>query len=146
METDKENLTLKEVVGYLPFGLKGHDKSKGVSSDKLLGIYGTDGHSLTLCFRVNNHNTVDYDCRLDNFIPHLRPLSDLTKSITHNGETFVPIEKLSEKCRMQHELFGLQNTIDLKALDYLKLLQWHFDIHGLIERNLAVNLNDLPNE
>ena len=82
----------------------------------------------------------------DDFKLIVRELSDLTKEITHNGETFVPIEKLSEKCRMQHELFELQNTIDLKALDYLKLLQWHFDIHGLIERNLAVNLNDLPNE
>jgi len=30
------------------------------------------------------------------FIPIARPLSDLTKSITHNGETFVPIVELAK--------------------------------------------------
>ena len=75
--------------------------------------------------------------QIENIKPLLLPLSMLNQEIEVNGEKFFPIEKLSEKCRMHQELFGLQNTIDLRVVDYLKLLEWHFDIHGLIEKGFA---------
>ena len=38
----------------------------------------------------------DIECKIDDVTPILRPLSDLTKPITHNGETFVPMVELAK--------------------------------------------------
>jgi hypothetical protein len=82
-------LTIKELAPYIPYRLKGKSNQYD-SIDLLLGIYGTMGHSLTLCHRINNHNTCDYDCNVNEFKPILRPLSDLIKEIEVNGKKFVP--------------------------------------------------------
>jgi hypothetical protein len=74
----------------------------------------------------------------------LRPLSDLTKEIEHNGERFVPIERLSERCELQHKLFGIQNTLDLRVVDYQKLLEWHFDVFSLLDSGDALPLTAPP--
>lgn len=70
----------------------------------------------------------------------LRPLSDLTKEITHNGETFVPYEKLnlcySDVCNFLNEDLWIGQWWDYEKV--CKLLEWHFDTFGLIENNLAI--------
>ena len=76
-------------------------------------------------------------------IPILYPLTDLTKPIEHNGEVFVPIEKL--------KYTGVDLKIILKWIegdvlylkDSLKLIEWHFDIAGLIEKSEAIDVNTL---
>lgn len=129
-----DKLELEHVAPYLPYKLK--------------GIYNEDVITLSLN-GFSTSNEIGYDislflrCKIK---PILRPLSDLTKEIEIGGMKFIPIELLSEKCRMQQELFGLQNTIDLKVVDYFKLLEWHFDVFGLIEKDLAIDINTLKDE
>lgn len=107
------------------------------------------------------------DVYLSEMKPILRPLSDLTKEIDVNGEKFVPIVELSGYKDIKGELFKgyehkrfyvklrpesinewLCHTIpsDTNSMDYFtiqKLYEWHFDIHGLIEYGLAIDINTL---
>jgi hypothetical protein len=63
----------------------------------------------------------------------LRPLSDLTKEIDHNGEKFVPKDVFME------------SDVDLTSYDgVVTLCSWHFDVFGLIEKGLAIDINTLP--
>ena len=79
-----DKLELKHLATYLPYGLK------------IKLPYGI----LTL----GNHPNVHKDDQLINYgsviidqlKPILRPLSDLTKEIEHNGERFVPLMRLFE--------------------------------------------------
>ena len=84
--------------------------------------------------------------------PILRPLSDLTKEIEHNGEKFVPIRKLLEANsfnleKMETEYINsfAKSMVEIQMAydDAQLLLRWHFDIFGLIEKDLAVNINTL---
>lgn len=71
-------MKLEHLAPYLPYGLKSYT------------LY--DGHVLVRDITVNNVMAfVDGDI---NSKPILRPLSDLTKEIEHNGEKFVPMKKL----------------------------------------------------
>lgn len=87
----------------------------------------------------------------------LHPLSDLTKYCEDLG--FMPIEKLQSifTKRLRFDLDGFYYHIkesyvrkggdepfpfnQLEAYSYL--LEWHFDIHGLIETGLAIDINTL---
>lgn len=70
--------------------------------------------------------------------PILRPMSDLTKEITHRGEKFVPILALDKL-----NCFPISDTD--KALRYYdKLNEWMFDYRGLISAGLAIDVNTLP--
>jgi hypothetical protein len=82
-----------------------------------------------------------------NFIyqPILRPMSDITKPIEHEGERFVPIEEI----HLYHN-FSIVHTSDLHKdptryphTMVIKLIEWHFDIFGLIEKEQAVNYNEV---
>lgn len=79
--------------------------------------------------------------------PYIHPLSSLTKPIEHNGEKFVPIEKIAYS-------FGYEIRISRNKLlqpimceqfnVVLQLVEWHFDIAGLIEKGEAIDVNTLP--
>lgn len=99
--------------------------------------------------------------------PLLRPLSDLTKEITHNGEKFVPaIEiskifllypldtlKIQDNERDNYILIGTRisdQTYQLKRRpermefwQVQKLISWHFDVFGLIEKREAIDMNTI---
>lgn len=81
---------------------------------------------------------------VDNYKPILRPLSYLTKEITIDGETFIPIEVLEKLSSQETQLLHLELrkttgkiTIPITLLQML--LKWHFDIFGLIAQNKAVD-------
>ena len=109
------------------------------------------------CVRQNN---VDYALEFhDNLIvsyPILYPLSDLTKEIDHNGEKFVPIERLKDVFMLEWcDLFD--DSIDailefakyknFKKIEYLpfcivqKLVEWKFNL--MDESEEFINVNDL---
>lgn len=123
-------LETKHIIPYLPYNI--HALIDGVVCE----IEGIDLH----CKDTVIAERVNY--KLENVKLVLRPLSDLTKEVEVNQEKFVPFDRLSYSCRRQHDLFGLQNTLDLKAIDYLKLLEWHFDIFGGIG-TWAIDINKL---
>ena len=76
-------------------------------------------------------------------IPILRPLSELTKEIEHNGEKFVPIEKLNHTEIDIKIIISWINSDLLILKNSLRLVEWHFDIAGLIDKNEAVDYTTL---
>lgn len=84
-----------------------------------------------------------------------RPLSDLTKEIKINGEKFIPIEWFRNDIKNVIFEMGLFTSLSIKGKNecfincgtYIfinnKLLEWHFDIYGLIENGLAIDINTL---
>jgi hypothetical protein len=82
------------------------------------------------------------DVFLDEVKLCLRPLSDLMTEIEHNGEKFVPKEWL------YYNYIGEQmgtNTGTWSFRLVQKLLSWHFDIFGLIEKGLAIDKKEVLN-
>lgn len=82
----------------------------------------------------------------------LRPLSDLTKEIEHNGEKFVPIDELNnigdDECDRYNDYFNEENISDVNWLlepfiIFQKLIEWHFDIADLISKGEAIDVNTL---
>jgi len=81
------------------------------------------------------------------------PLSDLIKEIEVNIGKFVPliellrlsnfdVSRMKTKEQLEFEqVFCNMDFISFK--DAQKLLEWHFDIYGLIENNLAIDINTL---
>lgn len=92
----------------------------------------------------------------------VRPLWLLTKEITHNGETLVPVEWFEigdDENECPEYTFGNitliedlcaiaehNNTHDLQFMPYgviQKLIDWHFDVFGLLGRGLAEPLEEV---
>lgn len=118
-------LELKHIAPYLPYGLK--------------FIYSNTEYTLL----SSNLSCFEYQFSK----PILRPLSDLTKEIEHNGEKFVPIEKMG---LTKFYPYPKQDIEDLQRwpilCEYCRvefLFMWHFDVFGLIEQGLAVNYNEI---
>jgi hypothetical protein len=110
METRK--LELKDIAGYLPYELKMTKKLKGVDRGKLM-IHLESGST---CY---NH----LDCselKKFNVYPILRPLSDLYRTITHNGKEIVPIVELAKISKPFIDWkISSRNTFAVDLSDYL---------------------------
>jgi len=132
-------LELKHLAGYLPYGLKVYRENKSIESDTFLIV----GASKINVFLQNNGLAV---VDMERIKPILRPLSDLTKEIEVNGEKFVPIEYNAFK-HSKEDIIEFQNKfIHYKGMKFgiiERLLEWHFDIYGLIENNLAIDKNTI---
>lgn len=161
MKTEK--LELKHLAGYLPYGLKFVSEL-----DKPYDEYGKQPiwtcSGITMLFGDNFLNNIETNDAYPMHLckPILRPLSYLTKEIEVNGEKFVPIEILSEELegitfgktsdfydnlkRLMFHFYD-RNEVEINIEDCLflisKLYEWHFDIYGLIENNLAIDINTL---
>lgn len=108
---------------------------------------------------------LDGECEYE-VIPILRPLSDLTKPIDHNGEKFVPIERIlglgkkdgdasspwnykiliNDNNLIRIELVRSQQTLELNFRDLslkhaMLLIDWHFNL--MDESEEFINVNDL---
>ena len=121
-------LELKHLSAYLPYGLKFYWEQ----------LDGTPNKPWTLTI-----NSVDFALEHQNK-PILRPLSDLTKEIEHNGEKVnifnrIEIYKGSGVDYLIEQIrFGF-----VEVIIYNILLEHHFDVFGLIEKNLAIDINTL---
>lgn len=154
--TKEQQRTLEiAVCGYLPYGLKfkyfcpyDHD------NDRIGTIDGIDSLPNLHFFDENGSRVqIRKTC-----MPLLRPLSDLTATITHNGESFVPIELLVKGREVVFEngsfwylktesivtgpekWCGAEKQIEL----FDKLNEWFIDYRGLISQSLAISVHDLP--
>ena len=127
-------LELKHVVPYLPYGLKVFDNGNTIELNIL---------NLQILF--------DYPLvKTDHVKPLLRPFSDLTKEIEHNGEKFIPLDILNDRYHNRMEKGGrLISKKDVEDINYFKVLfyphelfdrlcEWHFDVFGLIDAGLAI--------
>jgi hypothetical protein len=152
---------MKNLAPYLPFKLKGD-----------YNIYTNKNKTDLLCFETETLTGLNFKDKkifltsglvteTDDFLPYLRPLSDLTQEIEINGERFVPLEKLTEIFGGRPISFDgncfytkIQESVVRKKEDavplhfsqldaFNKLFEWHFDIFGLIEKGLAIDINTL---
>ena len=114
-----------------------------------------DGHTMlkiegfelpdNLIFRETQGRTYgDLRCTDNKLI--LYPLSDLIKEIEQNGKKFVPAEILYNDSAGDLNLFENKQRVIRGLLYWVieKLLEWHFDVDGLIDKGLAVDVNTLP--
>lgn len=90
-----KSIPLKEIVGFLPYGLKvmhtDFEPEGAFTQEAEIETISTE----CICFKskwsASDYYFDDPDCEIK---PAVRQLSDLTKEINHNGETFVPIVEL----------------------------------------------------
>lgn len=179
-------LEFKHLVPYLLYELKGIETKKGTIKE-LLSI------DLVSGCRVGDMDE-DYNVGISQFKPILHPLSDLTKEITHNGETFIPVVELAkiadchyvfipelgqiktfidtgcnviqvhwkdekenyfemstgiDESRFENDNDGITFTLgssyaihNLFTL-YQKMFEWKIDVLGLIDKDLAVDINTI---
>lgn len=141
-------LELKHLAGYLPYGLKVFRENKSIESDTFFIV----GASKT-CVLLQNSGLAVVD--MERIKPILRPLSDLAKEIEVDGEQFVPKSILFKLFGGMAQFQILEKGFySLNYGCYLKieqlphnivsqLLEWHFDIYGLIENGLAISIHDV---
>ncbi|WP_099368089.1 hypothetical protein [Sphingobacterium sp. 1.A.4] len=140
-----ERLTIKELAPYLPYKLQW----KFEGSDEVHEVMGID----ITDFGVHLFSPYgDYGkCRIDEGKPLLRHLSSLTKEIEHNGEMFVPKDKIHNYTKVDENgtlyvlVDGTQWQSDPLRWDYETvnwLISLHFDVFGLIDRGLALPIDE----
>ena len=120
-----KEITLKEWSAYLPYGLICEVKDQGgIETDTLSGVY--DNKELVF------HNIVESHQGFESVKPILYDLSWLTREITHEGETFIPLYKLQkiDKAFVLTfiETFGYE---ELKVEVFELLLEWRFNVFSL---------------
>jgi hypothetical protein len=136
-------LELKHLAPYLPYGLRFYNKK--INKDSI--------QVTVAIISAWEGNYIDIK-------PILRPLSDLTKEIKHDGNKFVPIDRILKQFSSEYQFSddGIAKT--LKSDNYTILLfinnviapechfgiyrvfaKWHFDIFGLIPEGLAIDFN-----
>ena len=132
-------MKLEHIAPYLPYGLKFlHEGIKGKSQTYEWTLVPSN---LLIALEGSRNK------------PILRPLSDLTKEITHNGETFVPMDRLEiDSSQVQfRELTGYIIVVpdvcnefiyasDVYDNIFKKLFEWQFDVFGLLGRGEAIDI------
>ncbi|MCT4143020.1 hypothetical protein HZP66_02120 [Elizabethkingia anophelis] len=137
-----DKLELKDIAPYYAYDLLFMSKYKTIYK---LGIHnemrgkGIESRTIDQCLEMK---------------PILRPMSDLTKEITHNGETFIPLHRILEAycfdlSKMDEEyILSFKESlieVDMSYKTAQMLHEMHFDTEKLIERGLAINLNEVDN-
>jgi hypothetical protein len=157
-------LELKHSAAYLPYKLK---CTRIKSDNKFVKDFGIK-ELIGLSFNTNRECFVgifeNSELDINQIVPFLYPFSDLTKEIEVNGEKFIPIDNLKQEFLIDYFVFGeykfgwtgfidpignnhfpiyMKNEImdECSYLFYQKLCAWHFDIFGLIDAGLAVDIN-----
>lgn len=131
----------KHLASYFPYALKGIDEINNYYS---LCLLDSRMHYFDLWIDKNFQKFYG----LVNIKPILFTLSSLTKEITVNGETFVPIYKIYEfeqwvtdeleEIINDGTIEGIYNDLSLIPYSHAeKLFEWKIDVFGLIELGLA---------
>jgi hypothetical protein len=133
------NLKLKHLTPYLPYGLECHlmgeveDEDAEPSVPKVFKIVGA---SIDWA-EVQWGKTTTQEWYYEELFPLLRPMSDLTIEIEHEGERFVPYEKLKIPFDMAAHIEDYNyDNLPYRAIS--QMVEWHFDVFGLIEKGLAI--------
>ena len=131
-----KTLELKDICGYLPYGL--------------MQKHYNDVCSFTIATQSCMGKDVFHEMPIRFGKPILRPMSDLTEEITHRGEKFVPLDVFNDRGHfIEFDVAGLLYTVGgCMDSDWLmvfdKLNEWMFYYRGLISAGLAIDVNTLP--
>lgn len=125
-------LTIEHLAPYLPYGLKIHDPNRNMIGLEPLELNCTGG---------TNYFSLGNVLQYEELLPILRPMSDIYKSIddvTHANVLYreFDITDMEFNGSVTHPKHGYDV--------YLYLFQYHFDVFGLIEQGLAIDINNLP--
>lgn len=153
-----EKLELKHLAPYFAYGLNFKAKEKGMywkyPNHMNEGfIFEFDIFDTPKKLSIGRDGFTWLDQLLYDSNPILRQLSDLTKEIEVNGEKFVPrdtdllgkyeILVIGGKFDFFDGMGSNENIFDLPYEAFEKLFEWHFDVFGLIEAGLAIDINTL---
>lgn len=141
----KKSIPLKEIVGFLPYGLQMIFQSKGGRIVTVNGIKNLD-HGIAVL-----NNSYSFWLHSSGFKPIVRPLSGLTKEITHNGETFVPAKKYDliqdSEGNFCDRLYADQCESPFVYIPITNRNEWlfelKFDVYDWIKDGLAVDINTI---
>jgi len=140
-------LELKHLAPYLPYGLN------GIIQDTIYDGWRSTGSKIEL--------TSVYLSIFQNpkyVKPILRPLSDLAETIIYSNQNFTPLSFLFNSYKLENGWdYSNVNNFELWVLEsngnasdesmtlngYLYLFEWHFDVFGLIEKGLAIDINTI---
>lgn len=131
-----KTLELKDICGYLPYGL--------------MQKHYNDVCSFTIATQSCMGKDVFHEMPIRFGKPILRPMSDITEEITHRGEKFVPLDVFNDRGHfIEFDAAGLLYTVGgCMDSDWLmvfdKFHEWMFDYRGLISAGLAIDVNTLP--
>jgi hypothetical protein len=124
----KKELTIEHLAAYLPYILT---VKKNKCHHILEGLTGRN-------YAETRNGMLVTKEQITNVIPLLRPLSQLTETIEHGGDRFVPSQRIDDMGYRVHPL--TYDAIGVLALPYWVvqlLLSWHMDVFSLIESGLA---------
>jgi len=134
-------LELKHIAPYLPYGLKYQWCSWGEKNTTEVDTLGTIKHLVGSPIGVNDCMTLDR-CK-----PILRPLSDLTRDILEDAGFACYIDYLTYEFAGLVELYGREYVVnDIPYGHMVYLLSNLYDIFGLIDAGLAIDINTLQDE
>lgn len=153
----KMKLERKHIIPYLDYRLKFKDYyseqvieiigiSKVVNADKTI-----NEDAIILYLNSDETILIDQSRFQLTFKPILLPLSDLTKLIEIDGVTFNPYDYWAKKVVSKEQWSKICETIsdeyckimDLPAWCVNLLYMWHFDVAGLIDKGLAIDINTI---
>lgn len=145
-------LTLKELAPYLPYELKykvGHIEN-GIYTLIDLGIM-----YVQLISDIEGEEVLVRSVEEATIKPILRPLSDLNKSVFYEKynenrvlmEDHIIFKRLSKKDFLSGKLEAYYHLTLLENYEIITyLFELHFDVFGLIEQGLAIDINTInPN-
>jgi len=146
-----EKLELKHIAPYLPYGLMCEVTDKGKKTiAKLSGAYIDSSYAF--------FDTVESEHGYEGIKPILRPYSDLTDEFLEklfNGlaldvirtkyALIINIQIMGEwfKEIISFRKYNGENQLSMSADLYNKLIENHFDVFGLIDKGLAIDINTL---
>lgn len=149
-------LELKHLSPYLPYKLKVKTKIGNLILCQLNNstkwnawfYFCRNSKNKNQLYNFNNLKNADGIGRgflLKEITPILRPISDIEKEIEVNGEIFIPLEKLESMfgdCTKLTDTMLVGSFVPFGIVQ--KLFEWHFDVFNLIENDLAIDINTLP--
>lgn len=165
------NIEPRQIAPYLPYGLEVILSEEGILN--LDCEYGTpyqarkpmkiieviiqkNGFEIEIHSEETNWGVGFIE--LSEIKPILHPLTDLNKMITYKGVSFIPVdeffvllgggvsndEKSISKWKQEFVDNILYSTIGVMPyFVFNKLIEWHFDVFGLLANDLAIDINTL---
>lgn len=128
----------KELIPYLPYELGLWDFYENRKT-YFTGFVGN--HTEPINTGTRNYMSVGRTFK--EIKPILRPLSDLTKEIEHDGNLYLGLDEFSDR---EWSLYNESGKEIIQVLQYdciIELIKIHFDVFGLIEKGLAIDINTL---
>lgn len=119
-------LELKQLAPYLPYNLV--CSSQHLLEDEILTGITCDDKTIWCEYEVGLTS-------IDKCKPILRPLSDLSKPEYDDFKHKYSLRELEDYSNLNANSWGLECG--------LRLFEMHFDVFGLIEKGLAININTL---